>query len=147
MTLSVATGGHLPLRSPICLATMGYLCGEAVEDVGNSAGGNYGGRALPSLADYENRIKNQLDKERDERLIEAKATKNRLIQLEAEKALFAKKEEIRQIQENELKLLIVSESLLQIKRDLAEIAKKRAEISLRARIMRDDDEVMILLYG
>jgi len=115
---------------------------------GNGAGGNYGrGRVLPSIADYEERIKKLLDKERADRLNEAKKLKKRLIQIEAEKMLVAQQTEIRQIQEIELKSLIVSESLLQVKRDLAEIDRKRAAIKLKARIMRDDDEVMILLYG
>lgn len=29
-TLSIATSGHLPGRTPICLATLGHLCGEVV---------------------------------------------------------------------------------------------------------------------
>lgn len=120
-----------------------------IEDIGagNGAGGNYGGRVLPSLADYEKRIKDLLDKERAETLNEIKRLKKLLVKAEVEKMLVAQQEEISKRLEIELKFEIVSESLLQVERDLAEIDRKRAAIKLKARIMRDDDEVMILLYG
>lgn len=120
--------------------------GNVVEIPSTGAGGNYG-RPLPSLQEYEKRIKKYLDIEQAERLEEKEKLIARLVSLEAEKIKDQKNEEIRQNQEYELKYLLVSESLLQVEKDLAEIAEKRANIKLRARIMRDDDEVMILLYA
>lgn len=111
-----------------------------------TSGGNYG-RVLPSLADYEKRIKKLLDEEKETLLTEEKTAKDNLVKIEAKHLIDKQKEEIRQEIEYELQLEIISESLLQIERGLAEIERKRAEISLRARIMRDDDEVMILIYG
>jgi len=61
--------------------------------------------------------------------------------------LAEQQEKIRLEIEYELHLELVSESLLQIEKDLAEIERKRADISLQARIMRDDDEVILILYG
>jgi len=118
-----------------------------IPDVGNGSGGNYGGRILPTIADYEGRIKDLLDKERAALLNEAKQAKKRLVKIEVKRLLADQQEKIRLELEYELQLTIVSESLLQIERDLAEINRKRAAIKLKARIMRDDDEVMILLYG
>jgi len=120
-----------------------------IEDVspGLGAGGNYGGRILPSIADYEKRIKKLLERERAERLNEAKKLRKRLIQVQAQQLLAEQQDKIRQKQEIELKYLLVSESLLRVEEDLAEIKRKQAQIELRAKIMRDDDEVIILLYG
>ena len=120
-----------------------------IEDVGGGygAGGDYSGRILPSLADYEKRIKDLLDKERAETLNEIKRLKKLLVKAETERLLDIQRGEIRQKLETELKLEILSESLLTIQRDLAEIDRRRAAIKLKAKIMRDDDEVMILLYG
>ena len=120
----------------------------AIEEIPSTgAGGNYGGRILPTLADYEKRIKKYLDEERKQLKAEEKRIKKLLIKQELEKLQAEQQEEIRHSQEIELKYLIISESLLQIKRDLAEIERKRATIKLRARIMRDDDEIMVILYG
>ena len=120
---------------------------EVVEIPSTGAGGNYGGRILPTLADYEKRIKKYLNEERKQLKAEEKRIKKLLIKQELEKLQAEQQEEIRHSQEIELKYLIISESLLQIKRDLAEIERKRATIKLRARIMRDDDEIMVILYG
>lgn len=127
----------------------GAAAGIAVEEepTAGSSGGNYGGRVLPSLADYEKRIKKLLDEERARLLNEAKSARKRLLKIEVEKLLADQRTEIRHKQEIELKSLIISESLLTIEKDLTEINRKRAKIKLKARIMRDDDEVMILLYG
>lgn len=120
-----------------------------IEDVGagNGSGGNYGGRILPSLADYEKRIKKLLDEERAQLLNEAKEARKRLEKLEIERLLDIKQADIRQKRELELKYLVMSESLLQIEKDLAEIDRRREKIKLEARIMRDDDELMVILYG
>ena len=118
-----------------------------VPDVGSGAGGNYGSRTLPTIADYEKRIKKVLDEERAQLLNEAKQLKKNLVKREVKRLLADQQEKIRLQSEYELQLAVVSESLLQVERDLAEIDSKRAKIKLRARIMRDDDEVMILLYG
>lgn len=107
-----------------------------------SAGGSYG---VKPVEDYEKEISLILKKEKTEALKEKKSLKAKEVRLEAK--ISAEKDQNRQTQETRLKLLIVSESLLQVEMDLAEIARKRAEINLRARIMRDDDEVMMLLMS
>lgn len=116
----------------------------------SSSGGDYRKkkyRILKPLKEYEHEIRKLLEEERIEKEKEADELKVLLAKVEVEKIKAEKEEEIRQTQEIELKYLLISESLLQIERDLAEIERKRAEISLRARIMLDDDELMILIYG
>lgn len=102
------------------------------------------GAATRSLEYYEEEIREALDRKEDKLLKEAAQARIRLIDLESEKI---KEEEIRQTQEIELKYLLVSKSLLKIEEDLTEVERKRGEIKRLARIMRDDDEVILILYG
>lgn len=96
---------------------------------------------------YRRKAKTALAREKAEKLNDKKRFKKELITLEVERMLADQQGEIRQKEETELKLLEVSESLLLTERDLVEIGRKRAKIDLIARIMRDDDELMIILYG
>ena len=108
-----------------------------------STGGGYGARK--SIAEYEKEISLILKEEKAEALKEKKSLKAKEVRLEVKISKEIKED--RQKQETKLKLLVVSESLLQVEKDLVEIDRKRAEINLRARIMRDDDEVMMLLMS
>ena len=102
------------------------------------------GSGARPLEYYEHEIREALDRKEDELLKEAAQARVRLIDLESERI---KEEEIRQKQEIELKYLLVSKSLLKIEEDLTEVELKRGEIKRLARIMRDDDEVILILYG
>jgi hypothetical protein len=111
-----------------------------------STGGSYRPtHILKSVEEYEEEISLILKKEKAEALKEKKSLKAKEDRLEVK--IEREEKQNRQTQETRLKYLIVSESLLQVEKDLAEITKKRAEINLRARIMRDDDEVMMLLMS
>lgn len=124
-------------------------------DESGSSGGNYGkpyrkerpSRILKPLCEYEKEIKALIEDERKKLIAEEEALRKRLAIVKKERLLAVQQDKIRYKQEIELKYLIVSESLLQVKRDLAEIERKRAAIKMRARIMRDDEEVLLLLYG
>lgn len=104
-------------------------------------------RRVRRLEEYEEELKLSIDKEQASLLIEAKELEDNLVKVEAKRMVADQEEKIRLESEYELQLALISESLLQVERDLAEIDRKRAEISLKARIMRDDDEIIILLYG
>ena len=104
-------------------------------------------RRIKRIEEYEEELKLSLDKEQAPLLIEAKELEEKLVKVEVKRVLAGQQEKIRLESEYKLQLALISESLLQVEMDLAEIDRKRAEISLKARIMRDDDEVIILLYG
>ena len=105
-----------------------------------SVGGSYG---IRPVSDYEKEIKQLLAKEKAKKLKEKRSLKGKETRLEKK----IQKQDIRQKQESELKLLLISESLLRIEKDLIEIQRKRAQITKKARIMRDDDEVIMLLMS
>lgn len=104
-----------------------------------SVGGNYGVRHID---EYKEEIRLLLAKEEKEARKEKKKLEKKEIRLEAKLTL-----PNGQIEKTRLELEKVSKSLLTVEKDLAEIEKKRAEINLRARIMRDDDEIMMLLMS
>lgn len=96
-----------------------------------SVGGSYGKQSF----EYDEEVKRLLALEQK--------TKTKKKQLKKkQKSLKAK---TRQKDETRLKLLEVSKSLLTIEKDLAEIEKKRAKIKKRARIMKDDEDVIAIL--
>lgn len=120
---------------------------DVYPETGGSGKRSGGRKAKPyvrkSLVTYEEQIKKRLDKERAKKLNEQKALERKQLRFEAEKLLVIQ-QEVRQKQDTELKLLLVSDSLLKIEKELTEINAKRANINMIARIMRDDDEVIAL---
>lgn len=113
-----------------------------VKVIAGLVSGNYGGRTLRALSEYEDEIREILDLEEKEKEKELKKLEKKETKLEAKTP---KTDAARQKLKASLEL--VSKSLLQIERDLTVITEKRAQISLKARILKDDDDVIAIIIA
>jgi beta-galactosidase GanA len=120
--------------------------GAVIEEPGSS-GGNYKKtyRPLGSLEEYEERIKKALEAERKEILEEREELRTRLITIEQERALESKKTRQKARNEHELKILLLKETILRIETELDLLQKQEMEISRLAQILRDDEEILMLI--
>jgi len=108
-----------------------------------SAGGNYGARK--PIEDYEEEISLILKAEKEKALKEKKNLKAKEKRLEAKISIEI--EQDRQKQETKLKYLEVAAMLEAVSANLVEIERRKRLISIKARILRDDDEVIMLLMS
>ena len=148
MTLCVTTEGYIPGRTPLSIAVMGYLgCGAVEVPAAGTSGGNYRKtyRHIGSLEDYEERIRKALEEERKEILAERDELRTRLITIEQEKVLESKKRGQKAANERELQILLLKETILRIETELDLIQKQEMEIGRLAQILRDDEEILMLI--
>lgn len=145
-SLSVISQGRLPNRTPFNRITHGYLFGAAAEPAGTS-GGNYRKtyRPLKSLEEYEERIRKALEEERHELLAERDELRTRLITIEQENVLESKKRGQKAANERELQTLLLKETILRIETELNLLQKQEMEIGRLAQILRDDEEILMLI--
>lgn len=124
-------------------------------DESGSSGGNYGkpyrkerpSRILKPLCEYEKEIKALIEDERKKLIAEEEALRKRLAIVKKERLLAVQQDKIRHKQEIELKYLIVTKAIAQVSADLQKIEQRKKTIKLKARIMKDDEEILLLLYG
>jgi hypothetical protein len=121
--------------------------GAVIEEEPGSSGGNYKKthRTLGSLEEYEERIKKALEAERKEILEEREELRTRLITIEQEKVLESKKTRQKAANERELKILLLKETILRIETELDLLQKQEMEIGRLAQILRDDEEILMLI--
>ena len=96
---------------------------------------------------YRIEAKRLIDQKKAKKLNKEKKLKKELASLQAKKMLADQHAKIGKLKEIELNLVQVSESLLKVEKDLAEIKQTREAIEAKARIMRNNDEVLILLIS
>jgi hypothetical protein len=121
-----------------------HLTPVAAEPEPGSAGGNYArtiGYYPEDKLYYEKRIREALKRAEKEREKEKQLLLEKLAFIEDLRAE-AKKE---QILELELQVLVIKEALFHVEQELARIEEKRADIVRLAKILKDDEEVLVIL--
>lgn len=140
--LCINTQGYIPNRTPLSINTLGYL-GCNIEESG-SAGGNYA-RTIPyypqDKIDYERRVQEALRRAEKKREEERQALIEKLGLIEDLRAEAGRE----QIADMELQVLIIKEALLHVEQELEKIEEQRADIARLARILKDDEEIMVIL--
>jgi hypothetical protein len=120
---------------------------EAVVLAG-STGGNYGVkkfRYLPPLEVYEERLKKVIAEQEREKQQELEEMRAKFLKIEQELAKKAKKERITLEVTKELELLIVKDMITEIEAELRRLMQMLANIEHWAMILRDDEELLLLM--
>lgn len=119
-----------------------------VQLIAGSTGGHYRqSRSLKPISEYEEEIKELLAREEEELLAEQKGLEKKEIKLEAKALLGAQQSKTRKVEETELNLRIVANDLAIVSANLQKIEKEKLNIKNKARILRDDDEIIMLLIS
>lgn len=115
-----------------------------------SSGGNYKrvrhiGYDYGEQIDYEKRVKAALARAEQKRKEERAQLLAKLVELEAQKALKAKIKSEKQRNMLELQVLMLKEAMFHVEQELNRIAEKREDIARLAKILKDDDDMLLFL--
>lgn len=131
--------------------------GPSVSDViaaATGAGGSYADRRqkrphylLPPLEDYEKRIKKALEEEKEKNLKELKNAKARKKRAETAKNKAETERNLEVERDKEIRIFFIIELIAELQEKIAKIEEQTANVAELARILRDDEELLTLLYS
>ena len=113
----------------------------------NPSSGGFYNRTFSDLEPYEERVKKALKRAEKEKREEIAALKIKLVEIEIQREEKARKLEIKAKQELEFRELMLKEALTQVQAELARLKQLEQETLRLAKILKDDDEVIAILYS